>query len=100
MLYRRFKAITTLAALAAILAMGGARALPSAPAGLHKVNANAPAATTEPYGLCDSPDCALLTAPLLSSPSEVYCGCVAAALLLLPAHFEDFPHYIRPPPAI
>jgi hypothetical protein len=100
MLYRRLKAITTLAALAAILAIGGAPALPSVRAGVHKVNANAPATTTEPYWLYDSPDCALLTAPVLSSPSEVHCGYVTAARLLLPTHFEDFPHYTRPPPAI
>lgn len=100
MSHRRLKAITTLAVLVAALAMGGTRSLPVAPVGSPAVNTRAPVAAGGPHWWCDSPDCALLTVPVLSGPPQLTCGPVAAAPLLLSARFEDFPHYIRPPPAM
>lgn len=94
------KAITGMAVLVAVLAIGGLRALQSEPSEFQLVITKAPAAIAGPSWLCDSPECALLPAAIVLVPPHVVCRSIPAAALLAPICSEDFPHYIRPPPTI
>lgn len=100
MLHGRFKAITSLAALVAVLAIGGLRALHSEPTEFQHVITKAPATIAGPCWLCDSPESALVPAAVTPVPPNATCRSIPAAALLAPLYFRDFPHYIRPPPTI
>jgi len=94
--FGRFKAITSVAALIAMLAMGGAWVLHARPAEFRHVLKAPPAAAQ--WWPCDSPQCALPSGLAKTPLPRVVAKHVPAAVLLPPAGSQHPPHYTRPPP--
>jgi len=94
-----FKALTSMAALSAVLVVGSMRALHSDSTDLQNIVTKTTADSGSPW-LSFAPDCALLSLLLFTRPRDFVCGCIRRKAVRLQAHFEEFAQHIRPPPQI
>jgi hypothetical protein len=93
-----FKAITGVAVLLIVIAASGAP-LHSPPAEFQHL-LKAPAVITTPWLPCDAAQSALLSPATVVTPPGSFLGTVTELPVPAPVHPEDFPHYIRLPPAV
>jgi hypothetical protein len=99
MLHVRLKALTTMAALSAVLVFGGVRVLHSDVADFQSTVSKMTTPDSVSLWLSYAPDCALLILLLVAPPRD-FVRVIARRATVLLTHFEEFVQHKRPPPRL